>query len=317
MRHQAQPTATRRDILRAGGAGLAVAASAPFVPEAARTQSAGNITRTALDSRVSVLSGGGGNVTLVETGASALLVDTGNAASSRSLDAAVEEATDHPVTTVFNTHWHPDQTGSNARFGEAGATIIAHAKTRQRLRSGYYVATEARYEAPLPEAALPVRTVHTNDALEVDGLAIEFGYLIQAHTDGDIYVRVPEHNLIVAGDVIAPELDPGFDWFGGGWLGGRVDSLALLLELSDADTRFVPGFGPVIDRSAVQAEHDLLLELFERMVEHVRLGETADDMLAAGVLDGLGRRFTDPHRLLYDLHKGFWAHHNKLMPDIV
>jgi hypothetical protein len=53
------------------------------------------------------------------------------------------------------------------------------------------------------------------------------------------------------------------------------------------------------------------------MVEHVRLGESAEDMLAAGLLDGLGREFEDPYKLLYDTHKGFWAHHNKLMPDIV
>ena len=53
------------------------------------------------------------------------------------------------------------------------------------------------------------------------------------------------------------------------------------------------------------------------MVEHLRLGETPRDMLETGVLDGLAREFDDPYRLLYDLQKGFWAHHNKLMHDIV
>src|SRR5690606_21846786 len=114
-----------------------------------------------------------------------------------------------------------------------------------------------------------------------------------------------------------PQIDPVFDWFGGGWLGGRVDALAKLLEMSDAGTRFVPSYGPVVGRAEVQAEHALMLELFELMVEHVRLGESAEDMLAAGVLAGLGRTFADPAKLLYDLHKGFWAHHNKLMHDIV
>ena len=32
-----------------------------------------------------------------------------------------------------------------------------------------------------------------------------------------------------------------------------------------------------------------MLALFDRMVEHVRLGETSDDMFEAGVLDGLRR----------------------------
>ena len=61
----------------------------------------------------------------------------------------------------------------------------------------------------------------------------------------------------------------------------------------------------------------MLQRLYDRMVEHVRLGESAADMLKAGVLDGLGRSFEDPGKLLYDLYKGFWAHHNTLTHDIV
>jgi len=130
-------------------------------------------------------------------------------------------------------------------------------------------------------------------------------------------VRFRDANLIAVGDVVSPVRDPVFDWFGGGWLGGRVDSLALLLEMADDETRFVPSYGGVIGRADVQAEHDMMLELFERMVVHVRLGESAEDILAAGVLDDLGRAFDEPLKLLYDLHKGFWAHHNTLSPDIV
>jgi len=30
-----------------------------------------------------------------------------------------------PVQTLFNTHWHPEQTGLNDALGKAGKTIIA------------------------------------------------------------------------------------------------------------------------------------------------------------------------------------------------
>jgi hypothetical protein len=40
-------------------------------------------------------------------------------------------------------------------------------------------------------------------------------------------------------------------------------------------------------------------------------------MLDAGVLKGLARTLTDPHKFLYDLQKGLWAHHNKLSPNVV
>ena len=169
----------------------------------------------------------------------------------------------------------------------------------------------------MPEPARPVKTLYTNDALTVGERRIEYGYLIEAHTDGDIYVRFPDLNIIAVGDAVSPLRDPALDWFGGGWLGGRVDALAQLLTLSDQNTRFVPSYGPIVGRAEVQAEHDVLLALFERMVERVRLGESAEDILAAGVMDGVGRTFEDPYKFLYDAHKGFWAHHNKLMPDVV
>jgi cyclase len=221
------------------------------------------------------------------------------------------------VAKLFNTHWHLDQVGSNQALGEGGATIVAHAKTRQRLAAGYYVPHEERFEKPLPKAAVPTDIFYTNGATKVGDADIEYGYLIEAHTDGDIYVKFPALNVIVVGDTVAPARDPVFDWFGGGWLGGRIDALATLLERSDTDTRFIPSYGPVVDRALVQQEHDMLVKLFDRMVEHVRLGENAQQIVDAGVLGDLGRTFEDPYKLIYDVHKGFWAHHNKLMPDIV
>jgi hypothetical protein len=61
----------------------------------------------------------------------------------------------------------------------------------------------------------------------------------------------------------------------------------------------------------------MMLVLFEHMVERVRKGESAEDILEAGVLNGLARTFDDPLKFLYAAHKGMWAHHNTLSPDIV
>jgi glyoxylase-like metal-dependent hydrolase (beta-lactamase superfamily II) len=149
------------------------------------------------------------------------------------------------------------------------------------------------------------------------GENIDFGYLLEAHTDGDIYVHFRNANVIAVGDAVSPLRDPELDWFGGGWIGGRVDSLKLLLDLGNAATRFVPSYGPVIGRADVQAEYDLMLTLFERMVELIRQGMSADEVLEAGVMDGLARKFDDPFRFVYAAHKSLWAHHNTLSPDIV
>ena len=145
-------------------------------------------------------------------------------------------------------------------------------------------------------------------------LAHDFAHDTQWGATGAIEL---EANVIAVGDAVSPVLDPVLDWFGGGWIGGRVDALRRLLDISDDATRFVPSYGPVIGRADVQAEHDLMLALFERMVELVRKGMSAEEVLAAGVMDGLGRKFDDPFEFVYAAHKSLWAHHNTLSPDVV
>jgi glyoxylase-like metal-dependent hydrolase (beta-lactamase superfamily II) len=297
----------------AGGvAGLAVA------PLARVSRAAGGTVATAVVTPdIHVLTGAGGNILVLSTDAGQIVVDSGAAGAADAVLAALRGLPGGKTTALFNTHWHRDQTGGNEALGLAGATIIAHEKTRQRLSAGYYLPHEDRWEKPLPTAARPTKTFYTTDEITAGNRRIEFGYLLEAHTDGDIYVAFKDANVIAVGDVVSPERDPVLDWFGGGWLGGRLDALEKLLALGGKDTRYVPSFGPVIGRAQVQAEHDLMKELFDRFVVHLRLGESADDMQKAGVMDGLPRTFEDPHKFLYDAHKGFWAHHNKLMPDIV
>lgn len=301
---------SRRSVLQGMTAGLGLAVFGP-------ARAAGNLSLTSLTDRLWLITGAGGNQLALSTDAGLALVDSGSAADRDDLLATLTELPGDRVAALFNTHWHPDQVGANEAIGARGATIYAHEKTRQRLTSGYYLPDQDRYQAALASSGLPTATIYEQDSAEIGGAHIDYGYLIEAHTDGDIYVAFPDEAVVAVGDVLAPDRDPVFDWFGGGWLGGRLDSLDRLLEASNANTRFVPSYGPIVDREAVQVERDMLQTLFDRIVEHIRLGETARDMQVAGVLDGLGREFSDPYRLLYDLQKGFWAHHNKLMHDIV
>src|SRR5690606_22529232 len=297
-----------------GAAGLAALGGVPT----ARAQTAGDVSASRIADGLYVLTGAGANVLARESGAGLILVDSGAAAATPRLLAALRALPGGGrVHTLFNSHWHLDQVGGNAALGEAGAAVVGHVKTRERLSTPYYLVDEERYEQPLPPAGRPTTSFYGRGETTIGGVRVDYGYLIEAHTDGDIYVRFADRNVIAVGDVLAPVRDPELDWFGGGWLGGRVDALALLLSISDARTRFVPSYGPVAGRAEVQAEHDLMLTVFERMVELVRQGMTADDMLAAGVLEKLSRGFENPRAFLYSAHKGIWAHHNKLNHDVV
>ena len=123
--------------------------------------------------------------------------------------------------------------------------------------------------------------------------------------------------MLAAGDAISPLKDPVLDWFGGGWLGGRVEAQEKLLKLCDEKTRIVPSYGPVVGRAELQAEFDMTRVLFDRMLELVRKGMSAQNMLDAGLMKGLSRTFRDPFRFAYDAHKGYWAHHNALARDVL
>ncbi|MGH8259614.1 MAG: hypothetical protein ACREUG_07980, partial [Steroidobacteraceae bacterium] len=82
-------------------------------------------------------------------------------------------------------------------------------------------------------------------------------------------------------------------------------------------TRIVPAFGPVVSRSALEAEHDVLQVVYTRMIDYLRKGYSAQDMLDAGVMKGLTRTWTDPKTFVYDAFKGLWGYEDSIAPNIV
>ena len=243
-----------------------------------------------------------------------VLVDSGAADGPSALKASLAGAT---VRTLFNTHYHADQTGGNALFGKEGATIHAHVITRQWLSADYYVPAEDRWVKALPEVARPTVTFREKGEMKAGAERIEFGYLLEAHTRGDIYVYLRDSNVLAVGDVASPLRDPALDWYAGGWIGGRVDAMDALLALARDETRIVPAYGPVMTRAQLQAERDMMLHLYDRTTELTDHGRSAQDMLDEGVMNEVSRKFADPYRFLYDVSKGLWAHYTNFGGNIV
>jgi glyoxylase-like metal-dependent hydrolase (beta-lactamase superfamily II) len=221
------------------------------------------------------------------------------------------------VRTVFNTHYHTDQTGNNEVFAAAGAKIIAHERTREWMSADYWVPAEDRYEKARPQAARPTQTFLTTGSMQAGAEQIDYGYLPMAHTNGDIYVFFKTSNTLVVGDVASPLRDPVLDWFTGAWIGGRVDAMDILLALSNEQTKIVPAYGPVMTRAEFKAERGMMEEVRARLFKQVRGGDGPKDMLEGGVLKGLPRTWNDPYKFLYDAAKGLWAHQDKLDPSVV
>lgn len=85
-----------------------------------------------LTDTITVLSGPGGNMTVVLAPQGKVVVDSGMAARGKELVAAAIALDGKPVATLVNTHFHFDHTGGNAAYAAAGE-ILAHANTRKRL----------------------------------------------------------------------------------------------------------------------------------------------------------------------------------------
>jgi cyclase len=320
-------TTDRRNFLQASLSGLAGLAAVPLlgslsgcqqVPARGPAAQTGGRTSvlpiTKLSDRISIIGEAPGNVVALSSGDGILLVDSGSAALAKAVQASLAGAHVH---TLFNTHYHSDQTGGNARFAAAGATIHAHTITRQWLAADYYVPAEDRWVKAQPAAAVPTVTFRQKGELKAGAENIEFGYLLEAHTRGDIYVFFRDSNVLAVGDVASPLRDPALDWYAGGWLGGRVDAMSDLLKLANDDTKIVPAYGPVMTRAQLQAERDMMQHLYERTTLLTTQGRSAQDMFDAGVMKEVTREFKDPYRFLYDDCKGLWAHYTNFGGNIV
>lgn len=305
----------RRAVLRGALGGVLGLTLPPFARDAFSQESPAVV---AVREGFVMLTGAGGNILVRPTSAGQVLVDSG---AAQFTDAVLARLRGLPgegrVTTLFNTHWHKEQVGGNLALGRSGATIVAHEKTRAHLATDYYLFSEERYEKALPTEARPTVTFFSGDQTLSSDNRIEYGHLLEAHTDGDIYVFFRDANVLAAGDAISPLRDPELDWFGGGWLGGRADAQEKLLKLTDAQTRIVPSYGPVIGRAELQAEFDMTRVLYDRMLDLLKKGMSAQDMLDAGLMKDLKRTFRDPFKFTYAAHKGYWAHHNSLGPEVL
>ena len=299
----------RRELLLGAVGGLL---SGMVVPRRAAAQQ----PRVQLTDRLSVVTTGRTNVLALTAPDGLVVVDSAEPDVSDQLIGQLKQLPGGRVNTVFNTHWHPANTGANEALRQAGATIVAHENTRLWMATPTWIPSEDRYRQPRPKGAHPTKTFYTDGSMNAGGERIEYGYLIEAHTSGDIYVFFRDSNVIAVGDVASPVEDPVLDYFTGAWIGGRADALAKLVELTDDRTKIVPGVGPVMSRAELRAERDMMKTVYDRTVDRVREGDSVEDMLEAGVLKGL-RTLKEPRTFIHDVHKGLWAHHNKLSPNVV
>ncbi len=309
----------RRRVLKGGVAGVLTLWASPLLHAGQRT----NDGVRKLTGTLSVLDGGGSNVIALSSADGIVLVDTGAPNNGDRVMAALKGLGANPkVHTIFNTHYHLAQTGNNEAFAAAGAKIVAHDRTRQWMSVDHWLPDQDRYQKARPKAAWPTdvffNTGSQKFGTEKGGTEqIDYGYLVVAHTAGDIYVYFRDSNVLAVGDVASPVNDPELDWITGAWIGGRVSAMDRLLKIGNDQTRVVPGSGPVMTWAEFKAERELMEVVRQRLFKQIRQGDGPQDMVDGGVLKGLPRSWKDPYTFLYAAARGLWGNHNKLDPDVV
>jgi cyclase len=308
------PPSNRRAFLRnlaGGAAGVAIAHRA-----LAQTGTAANapLEVKKLTESFLQITGVGGNVLAVIGPDSVLLVNGGSAErSAELLKLLADQSGGKPVQVLFNTCWHPQHTGSNETLGKAGAKIIAHENTKLWLGTEIDCGWQKRTYEPHPKVALPNQTFYSGlQKMTFGKEPMEYGYMMQAHTDGDIYVHFPGPNILAAGDVVAVGSYPILDYTTGGWLGGMIDGQKALLKVTNGDTRIVPGSGPLITKADLEGENQMLATLKDRFSKLIKQGMGPKEMIAAAPTKDFDEKWGNPELFIELSYRGMWGHVREL-----
>jgi glyoxylase-like metal-dependent hydrolase (beta-lactamase superfamily II) len=229
-----------------------------------------------LASNVYMLAGGSGaNASFLAGDDGVLLVDTKtDAASGEGIVNAIKGVSDGSVRFLVNTHEHPDHVGNNALFAKQGAVIIAHEGVRTVLSQGQ------RGGPPAPKEALPVVTFGDGAKLTIhfDGETVEVMHMPAAHTKTNTMVRYVNANVYHLGDLYRTK---GYPVIAGGTIQGFIDSVDMVLKMSNDDSKFIPGVGDVGSRADLEAFRTMLVTVRDRVAQLVKEGKTLEEVVAA------------------------------------
>jgi glyoxylase-like metal-dependent hydrolase (beta-lactamase superfamily II) len=304
---------SRRALLKtavAGVAGIALGVPVRTLYAQQTAPGANGVERLADDLFILRLPGQE-NVVAQTTRDGVVLVDGGSSAAAAALTRAIAALPGGgPVTTLFNTHWHPEQTGLNEQIGKAGGTIIAHENTRLWLTTDVTWPWNGQTFKRLPKVAQPNKTFYTTGKLDS---GVQYGYVSDAaHTDGDMYVYFSQQNVLAVGGVASGQGWPVVDYITGGWIGGLVGGLQRLQTIGNDQTRIVPSRGAVLSAAELKTQAEMYGALYERLTQMLNKGRSPDEAVAAKPAKDYEAQMGNSDEFVRRSFESLWAY---LSPD--
>ena len=297
-------TMKRRHFLQGVSALTLLPGTLPLTAQAQPTPGVASLT-----GRLARLTGTDTNVVLFRGSNSVTVIDSGPASQARAVAAAIADwAGNLPVSTLFNTHWHADHTGGNEALRAAGAGIHAHENTRLWMSHDFEVEWRGTHHAARSPAALPDHTFYGSGTKDLGGETVQYLYYPRAHTDGDIVLFFPDSNVMVAGGLVTDGTYPICDIASGGWIGELLAANASMLDMIDDNTVLIPDSGAPRTRADLQAQHDMLADLYAKMKTMAQNGLSGQNMLDANVTADYDNQWGDPTEFVLETYMGMALH---------
>ena len=234
------------------------------------------------------------NVTLVGGERGLLVVDThGATGAARGVVEQVRRLGAGEVVGIVNTHWHFDHTFGNAAFRAAYGepAIHAHETARDEMARGSDDAKRRyrddsqgrddpmREDVLATEVVLPDHTFSSAKALDLGDRMVELVHPGRGHTGGDLVVRVPDADVLLAGDLVEESAPPSFS--DDSWPMDWPLSLDIVLGLTTSASVVVPGHGAPVDRDFVEEQRNTIGVVAETIRDLATRGVPLAQALAA------------------------------------
>jgi glyoxylase-like metal-dependent hydrolase (beta-lactamase superfamily II) len=196
---------------------------------------------------VYMMSADGYNSMFLVTGEGVVVVDAPPGIGDK-IFAAVLEVTDEPITHLIYSHAHKDHIGAAHLF--ENVTVIAHNETSKTLK-----------ERNDPDRPVPDRNFTREMNLQIGDQVLQLLYPGPYHEQGNIFVYLPEHKVLMAVDHVVPG---GIPWK---HLSNTPDVPAFINSIDQAlaidfDV-FVPGHGQTGTRQDIIVQHEYVADLRE------------------------------------------------------
>jgi cyclase len=230
---------------------------------------------------LTLLSGPGGNVVVLDGPDGKLVVDTFVLPAWPKFKESLDSLGKAPLKFVVDTHWHFDHTDNNAALRAAGATVLAHENTKTRMSEPHELAVLGVNTPASPALALPQQTFRDRRTLQANGETLALVHVPPSHTDTDIYVHFEKANVLHLGDLFFNGFYPYIDGGTRGSIDGMIAAGTRILALADSETKIVPGHGPLGNKTDLAKFRDMLVTARDRVRALKSSGKTVQEAVDA------------------------------------